>query len=137
MKFLLDKFMENLGVFVGVALAIVLFLFYADNMQKKNEITRLTSTVSELSNKNSVLEQRVDGYISIIKASNQASKEQQDGVGKQQEIETETLEALKKAIENKGANDAKASDSDLLPDDTVRLLNGHCNKVRGSACPNP
>lgn len=129
---------ENAGAILVAALAVLVFWFYTGNLKRDNEITKMSSTISELSNKNSVLEQRVESYKQMMKAAEDAAKEQQAGLKEQSKIETETLEALKNEIlERKGANDAKTSNSDPLPDSSVRLLNDHCNKVRGSACQSP
>ena len=128
----------KIGLGVIAALAILCLILYAGNLKQDKEISTLTAKVSELNNFNDVLKQRIETCQKICKATTETRQEIQDGIDAVRAIERGTIEQIKNtSVINKGDGNDKVDESTVLPDDLVRLLNSHCDKVRGKACANP
>lgn len=119
------------------AVALLFWWLYMGNAKKEIQITKLTSTVSELASDNAQLKARVDSWKKLWMANGTASVEQQQGLKEQETIEKETLGELEKLPATTGAKNGETSLNDSLPDAVVRLLSDHCAKVRGKPCDNP
>jgi hypothetical protein len=128
----------KIGLGVIAALAILCLILYAGNLKQDKEISTLTAKVSELNNFNDVLKQRIETCQKICKATTETRQEIQNGIDAVRAIERDAIEQIKNtSVINKGDGNDKVDESTVLPDDLVRLLNGHCDKVRGKACANP
>lgn len=122
-----------------VVLAILCIFLFLSGKSKEHEITQLSNSVAELSNRNSVLESQVENCKKQFEAAMAAKQIQQDVIDRMNEYDRTTMEELNKlnnVIEGV-ANGEVAKGRSALSPDLVRLLNEHCNKIRGSNCSNP
>lgn len=128
--------MTTARLIVAVGVAALLAWLYFGNLKKDAQILTLGNQIAELSNTNSVLNSRVETYKKLFVAGKEATVEQLEGIKEQEKLEKETLTELKK-LPTTGVGNVESRRTDTIPDAVVRLLNSHCERVRGSACDNP
>lgn len=128
--------MNTAKLIVAVGLAALLTWLYVSNLKKEAQILSLGNQISELSNTNSVLNSRIETYKKLFVAGKDAAKEQSEGILEQDKIEKETTTELKK-LPTTGVENVESRRTDAIPDAVIRLLNNHCERVRGSPCDNP
>lgn len=124
-----------------VALSIASVVQYISNNNKAHEIVSLKETITKLEENNGVLQAGIDSCRKDAKASLEAIEQQQlqiDGLRDQEMEYLHQLDYLK--LDNRKVEDEKnkiLDDSIGLSDDLIRMLNEHCTKISGQACPNP
>jgi len=128
---------RNILLSLIVSLSLLSLVLYVANLRQDRDIVSFKSRVSELSQENSILNSRVATLKMMWFATNVASKEQQEGLSKKEQTERETMAELENLPKNLGASDAKDDQSDVLPADVVRVLQRHCDQIRGKTCDNP
>lgn len=127
----------KIGGGIIILLTCICLILVYKNISKETDIVSLTAKVSEVSNRNSVLESQVASFKKQFEAANQSFGIQQEVLDKMSQNERETLAQLNK-IASQGKNDETPINDDTpLPDDVIRVLTNHCNQVRGSACTDP
>lgn len=135
---LLSTIAGKVAVGVVIGLIILCSTLFIKILFNNTEIQKLTSNVSELSTRNSVLEGQVNGYKNYIDTTIQASKKQQEVISELNSSNQQSLEKLNKVTETIEKNNDKNTTGDVpLSSDFARLLQQHCNKVSGEVCSNP
>ena len=126
-------------LFILIALlSISNVYYYVSNVNKENKIIQLGDRVDDLQFDISILEKNYKTLEETCKAERQALEYLLDSQESTRQIERDTLEELENVKQIEKPNKAPVNNlSDRLPSDLSRLLNNHCDKVRGQACESP
>lgn len=127
---------RNIMAGIIALLVVTCLALYISNLRYDSKVSSLEIKVSELSNENSILNSRVDTLKKMWFANNEASESQQEGIREKDQDQQTTIKEIEK-LPTTGVNNAEDNQSDALPNDLIRLLSEHCNKVRGKACDSP
>lgn len=123
---------------VIVLLSISNVYYYVSNVNKENEIIQLDDKVDDLQFDISILEQNYKTLEETRNAERQALEYILDVQENARQMEKDTLEELENVKQIEKPNKAPVNNlSDRLPNDLNRVLNNHCDKVRGQACESP
>lgn len=129
-------------ILAGVAgvLLITCLVFYSMILGKTNTITMQQTTIGTLQVDKRVLEERVEACQMICKATSSAKEMQQEEIDSLRETEAVLLEKLLKSESTKNENKDGSPEGATGGSGTATrsgMLNSHCERVRGSPCPNP
>ena len=123
---------------VIVLLSISNIYYYVSNVNKENEIIRLDDKVNDLQFDISILEENYKTLEKTCTAERKALEYMLDAQESARQIERDTLGELENVKQiGKPEKNTVNNLSDRLPDSLSRLLNNHCDKVRGQACKSP
>lgn len=131
--------MSKILAFVSSALLITCLVFFSLILSKTNTINTQQHTIKTLQIDNKVLEDRIEVCQFICKAEGAAREVQQAQIDSLRKSETSLLEKLGvlQGKDNNEKDSIENSTSIDVPPERTRLLNSHCERVRGSPCDNP
>lgn len=120
---------------VSVTLLVGCLVLYSLLLGKTNEIKTQQNTITQLNSNNKVLEARIKICQSICLAEKNARETQQSQIDKLRTTETTLLEKLT-TLQDEESDKKDIFDRGVSPERS-RMLNNHCERVRGSPCNNP
>lgn len=126
-------------LFILIALlSISNVYYYVSSVNKENKIIQLNDKVDDLQFDISILENNYQTLEKTCTAERQALEYMLDAQENARQMEKDTLEELENVKQIEKPNKASVNNlSDRLPSDLSRVLNNHCDKVRGQACKSP
>lgn len=120
---------------ISLVLLITCLVFYSLLLGKTNTINTQKNTISLLEIDNKVLKDRVEVCQSLCLAEKSARELQQAQIDSLRGSETTLLEKLTKLKSQENEN-KDVFDRGVSPERS-RLLNNHCERIRGSPCSDP
>lgn len=135
---IIDWFKGKIIIILLILLGLaggVMVVQYISGLKDENKIVQLEQDKKTLQQENATLTSQVDNLNRIRESENAALAEMQAKLDELAIASEDSIKELETISER--ASDKNVNINSALPDDLVRLLNSHCNKVRGRNCSNP